>query len=510
VRTGKKQLERVRGLLETTRYAASRGASPLGHLWFAGGTAIYCGLNIRNGEEGRPPTFDGLRTRAGDHMQEPSEEQIRQHLDSLVGSDCLSKSVTSQRLLSYLVHRSLSGAEGPKETEIAIDVFGRDVSFNGGDDSVVRVAMRGLRQKLVEYYAGPGRDDALAFEIPKGSYRLAVTRRQRAAEAPVQAAERSTSALAEAPAPRRSWGPAAAVATALLCLSLALNLYVWLRPPPVEPEQAGIRSSALWKDIVASRRPVMFVLGDLFMYTQSDPVTGRTQTVRDPQINSSDDLRAFLATQPQLAAERGLRYASYVQKSTAAGMAAIIPIITGSPRPTEVRLRDELRAEDLQRYDIIYLGPISRIGPLDGSFYGHSRYRFDAPSSVLTDVRTNQAYKPEGDLGGHHKDYALVSRFRGPAGNTIVVITAGGRNAGLQQVVRAVTTAEGLGLFDQRLRDAGADDADAFEALLEVTGYKQTDLSAGIVEIYATPRSDAAAPRSGVPESSPAPVISAN
>jgi hypothetical protein len=306
-------------------------------------------------------------------------------------------------------------------------------------------------------------------------------------------------AAAEATPPRRNWGTAAAVASVLLCLSLALNVYVWQRRSGLEPEQAEIRRSALWKDIAASRRPVMFVLGDLFMYTQSDPVTGRTQTVRDPQINSSDDLRAFLATQPQLAAERGLRYASYVQKSTAAGMAAIIPIIAGSTRPTEVRLRDELRAEDLQRYDIIYLGPISRIGPLDGSFHGHSRYRFDAPSSVLTDVRSNQAYKPEGDLGGHHKDYALVSRFRGPAGNTIVVITAGGRNAGLQQVVRAVTTAEGLGLFDRRLKDSGAGDADAFEALLEVTGYKQTDLSADIVDIHATPGGGGATSEAAVP-----------
>jgi hypothetical protein len=227
----------------------------------------------------------------------------------------------------------------------------------------------------------------------------------------------------------------------------------------------------------------MFLLGDLFMYTQTDPATGRTQTVRDSSINSSEDLRAFLATRPELAADRGLRYASYLQKSTAAGIAAILPLVTHRGRAIEVRLREELMAEDMDRYDIIYLGPISRIGPLAAGLNEASRFRFDAVTSGITDVKLAKMHAPEGELSGQHKDYALVSRLRAPGGNQILIITAGGRNAGLAQVVRSLTTEEGIARFDGRLAEAGVDGDGAFETLMSVTGYRQTDLSAEILQV---------------------------
>src|SRR5438128_1633058 len=102
------------------------------------------------------------------------EAEVSGYLQRLLASEALAKSAGNRRLLEYLLQRHLRGVEAPKETEIAIDLFGRDASFHGGDDSVVRVTMRGLRQKLLEYYAGQGKDDALFFDIPKGSYRLKV------------------------------------------------------------------------------------------------------------------------------------------------------------------------------------------------------------------------------------------------------------------------------------------------------------------------------------------------
>ncbi len=242
-----------------------------------------------------------------------------------------------------------------------------------------------------------------------------------------------------------------------------------------------VRRSALWHDIAASDRPLMFVLGDIFMYTQTDPVTGRLQTVRDPLISSSDDLRAFLASNPSLASARGLRYASYLQKSTAVALAAVLPVLDRPGRRIEVRLRDELRAEDLVSHDIVYVGPFSRMGPLDAIVQRASRYRFDATSSGVADVASGTMYLPEGELADHRKDYALVSSLQGSEGSHIVIITAGGRNAGLGQVIRTVTSPEGLATLDRKLADGGVPASGAFEALVSVAGYKQTDLSAEIL-----------------------------
>ena len=74
-------------------------------------------------------------------------ELVRVQLDKVLGSEQLAKSETSRKLLSYLSQRSLRD-EAPKETEIAFDVFGKDPSFSGAEQSIVRVSVRALRQKL--------------------------------------------------------------------------------------------------------------------------------------------------------------------------------------------------------------------------------------------------------------------------------------------------------------------------------------------------------------------------
>ncbi|MEO6186837.1 MAG: hypothetical protein ABIP38_01440 [Steroidobacteraceae bacterium] len=420
---------------------------------------------------------------------EPSEEAIQAELQQVLTGKALSKSAANRRLLTYLVQRSLADGEGPKELEIAIDVFGRDASLYGADDSMVRVAMRSLRQKLLEHYTGGGRHDEFVLSIPRGAYRVTATRRTTTnskerwmASAVTESAGAAPLAALPARVPSRRWRLAALSLLSLLALSLAANLWVWR-----SQDQRGdrrVRQSALWAPITQSQRPVMFVLGDLFMYTQADANTGHTLTVRDPRINSSDDLRALIARQPALAAGSGLRYSTMLQKSTAISMVEILQILGNRGRQVEVRLRDELRAEDLHRYDIVYVGPVTRLGPLSSDYHMQSRFRFDGANSGITDTVTGKAYHPEGSLGDRHKDYALVARYPGPVGNTIMVFTSGGRSAGLLQVVRTLTTAEGLNQF-WRSDGVAVTPPPAFEGLVAVSGYKQTDLSAVLVQMHA-------------------------
>jgi len=419
-------------------------------------------------------------------MSEPTPEMIRSQLDQLLASDVMSKSAANRRLLGYLAQRTLHGADGPKELEIAIDIFGRDATFNCAEDSLVRVAMRSLRQKLLEHYAGAGKHDQVVFEIPKGAYRL--TARMGAV---VDSAEATTGTTAQDAAGhsapwRRVW--AAAIAITLLMLSGAANIYLWnARGAVADPIHDEVRTNAFWSPIVESRRPVMFVLGDLFMFTQTDPQTGRLQTVRDSLINSSDDLRAFLASNPALSAERGLRYSTMIQKSVAVSMVQILQVLGTPGRRIEVRLRDELQAEDIRDYDIVYVGPISRLGPLASDYHGQSRYRFDAATAAVTDAESSRQYLPEGDLGDHHTDYALVARYPGPSGNCIMIFTSGGRNAGLLQVVRMLTSPEGLQKLQLRAGASPSNLPESFEALLAVSGYKRTELATSLVDVHALP-----------------------
>lgn len=546
---------------------------------------------------------------------EVDSERVRRHLAKLLVSEQLGKSETSRRLASYLVERALRN-EVPKETEIALDVFGKDPSFSGAEQSIVRVSVRTLRQKLAEYYTGPGRDDELRFEIPKGGYRLIVTEREAPApmgttpggalanagippnltmmasgtmspgaamslngtvvaaggipprgsmaasaalaagaalgtgtanppgaaiatgaasppsgaisadgsmaagagttagapnlpnaattasspmpasgtappaltDAHPQLANAAKGSLDTAPRSRRlTWAMTAALM--LLAASLLLNIYQWnnSQAAPADAALAQVRASTVWSDIVTSNRPVTIILGDLFMYTQIDPKTGRTVTVRDAGINSSEELRAFLASNPSFATDRGQRYVTMIQKTVAVGMASILRIVDRPGRHIEVAARDDVPVDEIRNNDIIYLGPLVRLGPLTGHYEVRSRYRYSAEGPAITDVSTGKVFLPEGALGGQHLDYALAAKFIGPTGNHILILTAGARNAGLLQVVRTLTSPEGLANVEQRLRAEIPGAKDSFEALLTVTGFKQTDLAADVVALHALP-----------------------
>jgi len=435
----------------------------------------------------------------------PDPQLIQHHLEKVLGSEQLAKSDTSRKLLSYLAERSLRD-EAPKETEIALDVFGKDPSFSGAEQSIVRVSVRTLRQKLGEYYAGAGRDDELRFEIPKGGYRLNVARNASVpapttavpAEAlPAIAESGPDPATAPAPAPglvaaATRWKWLAAASLAVLAVSVALNLYSWSRPAaPVvatpDAQLTRVRDSALWSDMVKSNRAVTLILGDLFMYTQIDPKTGRTVMVRDAAVNSSEEMRALLASNPSFATERGQRFVTMVQKTVAVGMAPVMRIIDKPGRHIDVVAQDDVSVDEIRNNDIIYLGPLVRLGALGSHYALQSRYRYNNDGQTITDVATGKTFVPEGTLGAQHVDYALAAKFVGPTGNHIMIFTAGARNAGVLQIVRTVTSAEGVAKIDERLRSSPQGSAGSFEALLTVTGFKQTDLMADIVDITPMP-----------------------
>ncbi len=418
-------------------------------------------------------------------MNRIDPELVRKQLDQVLSSEQLAKSETSRKLLSYLAERSLR-EEVPKETEIALDVFGKDASFSGAEQSIVRVSVRTLRQKLAEHYAGPGRDSELRFDIPKGGYRLTIARNEAAS---VPAATTPVSPPDNLPVAAPGWKWLAAAALAVLAVSVGINLYLWSRPgSPVtapDPQLTQVRASPLWSDIVTSKRPVTLILGDLFMFTQIDPKTGRPVMVRDATVNSREQLMAVLAKNPPFGPERDQRYVTMLQKTVAMGMASVLRVIDQPGRRIEVLVQDDVSIDEIRNNDVIYLGPLVRLGALGSHYALQSRYRYNNEGSTITDVESGKTYMPEGALSAQHVDYALVAKFLGPTGNHVLVLTAGARNAGVLQIVRTVTSPDGVANIQKHLQPGGA--AGSFEALLTVTGFKQTDLAAEVVDVTPMP-----------------------
>ena len=109
-------------------------------------------------------------------------EEIRAELQSILHSQSFARSPGLSRLLSYLCDKVLAGESSQiKEYSVALDVFGRQDSFDQDSDSIVRVQANRLRKRLAEYYAAEGRFHKVRITIPIGQYVPAFEEHEQAA-----------------------------------------------------------------------------------------------------------------------------------------------------------------------------------------------------------------------------------------------------------------------------------------------------------------------------------------
>lgn len=101
----------------------------------------------------------------------PSPEAVRAALEKVLSSQLFAGSTRYTRFLRFAVEETLQNrGANLKEHVLAVRVFDRKETFNSHDDPIVRVEASRLRARLKKYYETEGRDDAIAFEFPKGTY----------------------------------------------------------------------------------------------------------------------------------------------------------------------------------------------------------------------------------------------------------------------------------------------------------------------------------------------------
>jgi hypothetical protein len=104
------------------------------------------------------------------------KEDERRELEAV--SATLANSSRLLRLLTFIGEKYLQGeTDNLHEYDIATEVFGRSKdTFNAGEDAIVRVEAHRLRKRLMEYYAGEGKDHPIQISIPPGAYVPVFTR----------------------------------------------------------------------------------------------------------------------------------------------------------------------------------------------------------------------------------------------------------------------------------------------------------------------------------------------
>src|ERR1700686_1221977 len=98
-------------------------------------------------------------------------ERVRGQLDRILASATFADAERASRFLRFVVERALEGrAAEIKEIGGAVEVLGRNPSFDPRSDPIVRTEAGRLRTRLNSYYEAEGKADEIQIGLPKGGY----------------------------------------------------------------------------------------------------------------------------------------------------------------------------------------------------------------------------------------------------------------------------------------------------------------------------------------------------
>jgi hypothetical protein len=203
-------------------------------------------------------------------------EAIRAQVDRLIQSKTFETSDVHRRLLQYLAEKTLSGeADRLKEYTVGIEAFGKPPTYDPKQDSIVRLQVGRLRQKLAMYYQTEANGDTVRVTLPKGAFRLHFE----PIESPAVELHAEESSL-------RSRLPVVALAVVTVWAAVASVMafrYRKISAPVADAWSSDLES--LWNPFLESKRTLLVCLGTpLFVRF---PGFG---FFRDPKANSWQEI----------------------------------------------------------------------------------------------------------------------------------------------------------------------------------------------------------------------------
>lgn len=388
-------------------------------------------------------------------------------------SGALGRGTQIQRLFEFLVACQGSGRV-PKEVEVAVDGLGRAADFDVAQDATVRVTVHKLRRRLEEFYrdAGPAQH---RLSVPRGEYRLAMD----TTASPDEAAAGEPRARSISARERTMF-----IALAVLGLAVITLATMLLYRPDVDSRIARVRDSALWAPVLSDRLPIQLVLGDYYIFGETDDSGNVRRLVRDFNVNSPQELEQQFLAEPDLASQYADLNLGYLPTSSAQALRELLPVVMSSGKHVTITLASELDPSTIKSTHVIYVGYLSAMGMLQDVAFAGSRYSFGGSYDELIDGESGRVWVSEAGephlQSQRYRDMAYLASFTGPGGLQHMVI-AGTRDTGLMQAAESATTPEAL----QELA-AGSPSWRGFEALYEVDGVNGVNVEARLVGVHAT------------------------
>tara|TARA_R110002072_G_scaffold300746_1_gene478856 strand:+ start:11103 stop:12407 length:1305 start_codon:yes stop_codon:yes gene_type:complete len=414
-----------------------------------------------------------------DHNSSPhpqtrcDEKAAQQARDRIVASGALGRSPVYSQLLDYLLDCSAQSRQ-PKEFDIAVDVLGRDSTFDVARDSVVRVYIHQLRNRLDKYYTQHEPDSDCRLVIPRGQYTITIVDHSASSSEPDDKA-----AEPQVPVRRRIH----LVWAACVIVLLGANFWQWqhYQNNHAGTELTQVLAQAPWQAMMDDEIPVMIVMGDYYIFGELDEDGRIARMVRDFFINSREDLLSLFMQDAELQTYFRDLDMTYMPEGSASALLNIAPLVNAIGKRTQIKMMSRVTMADLRNNHIIYIGYISAMDKLNNLYFAASGLLPGQTYDELYEresgtVHTSTAGLPE--KGEPFRDLALLATWPAAGGNQFMLVS-GTRDAGLMHAASVLANPSILQELDVQTHRANG--APSFEALFEVYGIDRMNFDAGLI-----------------------------
>lgn len=387
-------------------------------------------------------------------------EDMRLQVEKIITSKSFGNSTTYANLLRFLT-RSTANNDVPKETTIAAEIFGKK-DFDPSQSTLVRVYVYNLRKKLMKFYQNEGKQEKYCLTIPKGSYA-------------VQLIKKESNSSERAPYFKTIF----LLISGLLLASLLLNLYF----SNSQKKKPIVNTNGLWKDLVETERPKMLVIGDLFVFSEKDTLTGISRTIRGPAINSLEDFGKFRTSKIDAQVEiEPLNYSHLILGSTH-WIKKLSEIFYSIDDNYTIRTMSRFNPKQLQDYDLLVVGMHKTLGVFK-NFYANSAisYHTEKDAFYFHNQSDTIVYQPNGDADTYHTDYALMAKVPGPNANSIYIFS-GIWDTGATQSFKNFTDQNLLGEIEEKMKAKYGALPKYYEIFFKVNGIDRMELSSEILHM---------------------------
>ena len=414
-------------------------------------------------------------------------------IDRLVSSEILRGSESLCQLLGYLANHSTGERSGSvKEYQIAREVFGRSADFDSRQDSTVRVQISRLRAKLAEYYAGPGAQDPIVVDIPRGAYSVVVHTRPvpeepvrhievQAPEVQNRAVQASQVQAPAFPTPqpaavlRRDPYKVAVWLLAVLCCGLVVSL-IWSarsRLVPVAEVRPEIPAplKAFWQVFMGAPERTWVVFSNAEFVGR--PETGLRYL--DPARDKSQAI-----------------FDHYTGIGEVMAIHELDQLFTRFRHGVVVKRGRLLAMDDVKNNDLIFVGsPSENLALRDLPAMQEFQFRRPDSGPRKGDLGIVNLHPSQGEEVAYFAsagiplkdDYAVIGLLPGPTRQHWVMILAGVTTIGTQAAVEFACSATSVEQILKRLGSAGSEIM-PLEAIIHVSISRGVPVSSELVAVH--------------------------